>query len=126
MGVYLSRRILHCLDLSSASFALRYWGIMRYIANQRSARMHCEKEPVPPTELLDVLVRCFERRFNLPFKRSGLTDAEQKLAQKLYDVKYSTERWHVEGNTPLLALTGETFVALYVANPPTSKCRQLI
>ena len=68
----------------------------------------------------------FEDKLEATFERKGLTDAEQKLAAKLYDTKYGTDRWHVEGKAPFLSLTGETLVALYVANPPTSKCRQLI
>ncbi len=79
-----------------------------------------------PAEINDIVVREFERKLKITFGRWGLTDAEQKLAAKLYDTKYGTGRWHVEGKAPFLALTGETLVALYVANPPTSKCRQLI
>ena len=84
------------------------------------------KKCILPVEILDIMVQGFEKKLNLTFKRWGLTDAEQKLVAKLYDTKYGTERWNAEGKAPFLALTGETFVALYVANPPTSKCRQLV
>ena len=84
------------------------------------------KKSVLPAEIFDIVVQCFEKTLNLTFKRLGLTDAERKLVEKLYHTKYGTDKWHAEGKAPFLSLTGETFVALYVANPPTSKCRQLI
>ena len=84
------------------------------------------KKSILPTEILDIVIQGFERRLNLTFKRSGLTDSERKLVEKLYDTKYGTDKWHVEGKAPFLSLPGQTLVALYVANPPTSKCRQLI
>ncbi len=79
-----------------------------------------------PDEVTDIVVKGLENKLEATFERKGLTDAEQKLAAKLYETKYGTDKWHVDGKAPFLALTGETLVALYVANPPTSKCRQLI
>jgi len=84
------------------------------------------KKNILPDEVTDIVVQGFENKLGMTFERKGLTDAEQKLAVKLYDTKYGTDKWHVDGKAPFLALTGETLVALYVANPPTSKCRQLI
>ena len=84
------------------------------------------KKRILPEEVADTVVHEFENKLSITFKGQGLTDAEERLARKLYDTKYGTDRWHVEGNAPFLSLTGETLVALYVANPPTSKCRQLI
>jgi len=81
---------------------------------------------IMPEEVAHIMVEGFEKRLNVPFGKPGLTDAEQKLTTKLYDTKYGTDKWHAEGKAPFLSLTGETLVALYVANPPTSKCRQLI
>ena len=84
------------------------------------------KKNILPDEVTDIVVQGFENKLEATFERKGLTDAEQKLVAKLYDTKYGKDRWHVEGKAPFLSLTGETLVALYVANPPTSKCRQLI
>jgi lipoate-protein ligase A len=84
------------------------------------------KKNILPDEITDIVVQGFEKKLEATFESKGLTDAEQKLVAKLYDTKYGTDRWHVEGKAPFLSLTGETLVALYVANPPTSKCRQLI
>ena len=84
------------------------------------------KKSIHPDEVLERVVQGIEKKLGMTFERRSLTDAEAKLAEKLYDTKYGTDRWNVEGKAPFLALTGETFVALYVANPPTSKCRQLI
>jgi lipoate-protein ligase A len=84
------------------------------------------KKKILPQEVTDIIVQGLESKLEATFERKGLTDAEQKLAVKLYDTKYGIDRWHVEGKAPFLSLTGETLVALYVANPPTSKCRQLI
>lgn len=84
------------------------------------------KRNILPDEVAEIVVQGFENKFEATFERKGLTDAEKKLAAKLYDTKYGTDRWHAEGKAPFLGLTGETLVALYVANPPTSKCRQLI
>ena len=84
------------------------------------------KKKILPEEVTDIIVQGLESKLEATFERKGLTDAEQKLAVKLYDTKYGIDRWHVEGKAPFLSLTGETLVALYVANPPTSKCRQLI
>jgi hypothetical protein len=79
-----------------------------------------------PEEIIGILIQGFERKLNVTLEKSRLTGTERKLAEKLYDCKYSTDKWHFEGKAPFLSLTGETLVALYVANPPTSKCRQLI
>ncbi|OGP87404.1 MAG: hypothetical protein A2156_03990 [Deltaproteobacteria bacterium RBG_16_48_10] len=84
------------------------------------------KRNILPDEVTDIVVQGFENKMEATFERKGLTDTEQKLFAKLYDTKYGTDRWHVEGKAPFLSLTGETLVVLYVANPPTSKCRQLI
>jgi lipoate-protein ligase A len=84
------------------------------------------KKSILPDEFTDIVVQGFENKMEATFERKGLTDTEQKLVAKLYDTKYGSDRWHVEGKAPFLSLTGETLVALYVANPPTSKCRQLI
>ena len=84
------------------------------------------KKNILPDEVADIAVQGFENKVEATFERKGLIDAEQKLVAKLYDTKYGTDKWHVEGKAPFLGLTGETLVALYVANPPTSKCRQLI
>ncbi len=84
------------------------------------------KKPVMPAEILDVMVQGLEKKLNSTFERSGLTDLERKLTERLFDTKYSTHKWHDDAKAPFLSLTGETLVALYVANPPTSKCRQLI
>ena len=84
------------------------------------------KKSILPEGVVDVVVQGFEKKLDVTFERWGLTDAEERLVAKLYDTKYNTDRWNVDGKTPFLALTGETLVALYVANPPTSKCRELI
>ena len=84
------------------------------------------KRSVLPEEILDIVLQGFEKKLNVTLEKKGLTDTEKKLISRLYDTKYGTDQWHDKGKAPLLALTGETFVALYVANPPTSKCRQLI
>ena len=84
------------------------------------------KKNILPDEVTDIVVQGFEDKLEATFEKKGLTDAEQKLVAKLYDTKYGTDRWHAEGKAPFLSLTGETLVALYVANPPTSKCCQLI
>lgn len=84
------------------------------------------RKNILPDQVTGILVRGFENKLEATFEKKGLTDTEQKLAAKLYDTKYGTDQWHADGKAPFLALTGETLVALYVANPPTSKCRQLI
>ncbi len=84
------------------------------------------KNKILSNEVADIIIEGFENKLEVAFERKGLTDAERKLAVKLYDTKYGTDQWHVDGKAPFLALTGETLVAVYVANPPTSKCRQLI
>ena len=81
---------------------------------------------IVPAEIINIVVHEFEKKLGMTFERQGLVNAEERLTTKLYDTKYGTDRWHVEGKAPFLSLTGETLVALYVANPPTSKCRQLI
>jgi|GEM_PF-760030 len=81
---------------------------------------------IKPQEILVRIGNEFEKKLNMSFKKEGPIETEQRLAEKLYNKKYNTEKWHKEGKAPFLALMGETLVALYVANPPTSKCRQLI
>lgn len=84
------------------------------------------KKNILPDEVTEIVIEGLEKKLEVTFEKKGLTDAEQRLITKLYDTKYGTDQWHVEGKAPFLSLTGETLVALYVANPPTSKCRQLI
>ncbi len=84
------------------------------------------RKNIVPDQVTDILVRELENKLEATFEKKGLTDTEQKLAAKLYDTKYGTDQWHADGKAPFLAITGETLVAVYVANPPTSKCRQLI
>jgi lipoate-protein ligase A len=84
------------------------------------------KKNIRSDKLNKIIVHEFEKKLEIIFEKNGITGAEQKLATKLYDNKYSRNKWHTEGRAPLLSLTGETLVFLYVANPPTSKCRQLI
>jgi lipoate-protein ligase A len=102
-------------------------GILRSAFNRNFTSLTSElKRSILPAEIIDIVVHEFEKKLKVTFERQGLTDAEEKLATKIYDTKYGQERWNTEGKAPFLALLGETLVALYVANPPTSKCRQLI
>ncbi len=84
------------------------------------------KISITPQEICKMVEKEFEGKMDISFKKEGLIDVERILSEKLFNEKYGKERWHVEGKAPFLALLGETLVVLYIANPPTSKCRKLI
>jgi hypothetical protein len=77
-------------------------------------------------EVKKALVHGFEERLDVRFEKQGLTEDEQKLSEKLYRVKYSLRRWNVDGTEPFLVGMGKTTVEVFVAYPPTSRCRELI
>ncbi len=81
---------------------------------------------VPLDDVKKAVVHGFEERLGVRFESQSPLEAEQKLAEKLYRVKYATDKWNIRREEPLLATMGETLVEVYVANPPTSKCRELI
>jgi len=50
-------------------------------------------------EAYDALVKGFEKALNISLRESELTTYEQKLAEKLYRGKYSTDEWNFNGKT---------------------------
>lgn len=74
----------------------------------------------------ETLVQGFEEVLGVRFENKGLTKDEQRLTEKLYRVKYSLYKWNVNGQEPFLAGMGKTAVEVFVAYPPTSRCRELV
>ncbi len=74
----------------------------------------------------EVILSGIKRRLNIEFEEEGLTTDEQKLVDKLFRMKYNSERWNVDGNEPILVDMGKIAIEVFVAYPPTSKCRKLI
>ncbi|MEM2984855.1 MAG: hypothetical protein QXL24_06500 [Candidatus Jordarchaeaceae archaeon] len=81
---------------------------------------------IPVDDLIDPLVLATEEKLDVKFKEQNITEDEEKLTQKLYRVKYSVDKWNIDGREPFLTGMGKTTVEVFVAYPPTSKCRQLI
>jgi len=77
-------------------------------------------------EVKKALVQGIEERLGIGFEEQGLTEDEQKLVEKLYRVKYSLSKWNVNAHQPFLVGMGKTTVEVFVAYPPTSRCRELI
>jgi len=51
------------------------------------------KEPISIEELQKAIIKGFEEVFNIEFYYSELTLEEEKIAQHLYETKYSTDDW---------------------------------
>ena len=71
-----------------------------------------------------LLIDGITRRFGAAFEKQGFSRAEEKLSERLYEVKYSKDDWNFHGNAPL-SLKG-VLVDVYVAYPPTTSCRAII
>jgi len=72
------------------------------------------------------LVQGVEERLGVRFEAQEMTEDEQKLIERLHRVKYSFSEWTVKAHEPFLIGMGKIPVEIYVANPPTSMCRELI
>ena len=77
-------------------------------------------------DVINALVQGFEKRLGVNFNEQNITEDEHKLIQKLYRVKYNLDKWNASGYAPFLIGMGKTTIEVFVAYPPTSKCRQLI
>jgi lipoate-protein ligase A len=77
-------------------------------------------------DVMKALVHGNIERLGIKFQKQDITKEEQKLVQKLYRVKYSSNKWNVSGRQPFLIGMGKTAVEVFVAYPPTSRCRELI
>jgi lipoate-protein ligase A len=77
-------------------------------------------------EAKKALVQGVEERLGVRFEAQAVTEDEQKLIEKLHRVKYSSSEWNVKAHEPFLIGMGKIPVEIYVANPPTSMCRELI
>jgi lipoate-protein ligase A len=83
-------------------------------------------EEIPVGDVINALVQGVEEKLDVKFNEQRITEEEQKLIQKLYRVKYSLDKWNISGREPFLIGMGKTTVEVFVAYPPTSKCRELI
>jgi lipoate-protein ligase A len=83
-------------------------------------------EEMPLDDLINTLMLGIEEKLDVKFEEQNTTEDEQRLIQKLYRVKYSLDKWNIDGHEPFLIGMGKTTVEVFVAYPPTSKCRQLI
>lgn len=72
------------------------------------------------------ILKGFETRLGVKLSPQPLLEKEKSLMGKLHRMKYSTAEWNEKGKEPHLGLLGEKLVEVYVANPPTSKCREFI
>jgi hypothetical protein len=83
-------------------------------------------EEILMRDVINALLQGTEEKLDVKFNEQNLTEEEKKTSQKLYRVKYSLDRWNVSGREPFLIAMGKTTVEVFVAYPPTSKCRELI
>jgi lipoate-protein ligase A len=77
-------------------------------------------------DVKEAIVQGVEETFNVKLEEQSLTEDEQKLAEKLFRVKYRLNKWNINGHEPFLTGMGKTTVEVFVAYPPTSLCRKLI
>lgn len=73
-----------------------------------------------------VITNGFEKKLGVKLTPQPLLEREEQLMLKLHQVKYSATEWNEKGKEPHLAMLGEKLVEVYVANPPTYKCRELM
>lgn len=66
----------------------------------------------------------FEEVFNASLIEEQLNENEEKIAKRLYEVKYSKEEWIIKGEEPLTLK--DVLIEVYVAYPPTTLDRKLI
>lgn len=79
---------------------------------------------VAPSEIEGVLLDTLSHRFRAELQEQSLSQLEAGIADKLIQVKYSTDDWNLRGMAPLTLK--QLLVELYVAYPPTTNCRELI
>ncbi|MEM1587505.1 MAG: hypothetical protein QW476_04690 [Candidatus Bathyarchaeia archaeon] len=66
----------------------------------------------------------FEEVFNASLIDGMLNKEEEKIAKKLYEIKYSKEEWLTKGEEPLTLK--DVLLEVYVAYPPTALDRKFI
>jgi len=81
---------------------------------------------IEPETAKAAIMRGFERRLGVKLNPGSLLEKEKALMTKLHRRKYTTPEWNERGKEPHFSMLGEKLVEVYVANPPTSKCRELI
>jgi len=54
---------------------------------------------VPLSRIKRVIIRGFEKRFNVKLKKATLTSRERKIAKKLYEIKYSKRHWNEDAHS---------------------------
>jgi len=87
---------------------------------------HELREKIAMDDVKEAIVQGVEETFDVKLEKQNLTEDEQKLAEKLFRVKYSLNEWNINGHEPFLIGMGKTTVEVFVAYPPTSMCRKLI
>jgi lipoate-protein ligase A len=75
-------------------------------------------------EIEGILMDALSRRFKIELQEQDLSQIEAGMADKLSQVKYSTDDWNLQGKAPLTLK--QLLMELYVAYPPTTSCRELI
>ncbi|MEM3506501.1 MAG: biotin/lipoate A/B protein ligase family protein [Candidatus Bathyarchaeia archaeon] len=75
-------------------------------------------------EIKELLIQCFEDSLNIKLKKQSLKDYEKEISKKIYEKKYSSINWNLEGKTPLSFK--DVLIELLIANPPTSMCKEVI
>ena len=79
---------------------------------------------IPMEKVRQHLVESFQNTLDVELEKGGITDHEQALAQRLYEMKYSKRDWNIEGKEPLSL--SDVLIEVYVAYPPTSKCKHIM
>jgi lipoate-protein ligase A len=63
-------------------------------------------------------------QFGVSFEEQNPSPAEKRLAERLFEVKYSKDDWNLAGKAPLSLK--DALMEVYVAYPPTTSCREII
>jgi hypothetical protein len=71
------------------------------------------------------LVQSIAKHFEVTFQEEeNPSPVEKKLAERLYEIKYSKHDWTFEARAPLSIK--DVLIEVYVAYPPTRSCREII
>ncbi len=70
------------------------------------------------------LIESIGKRPGLEFETQSLLSSEKKLAERLYEIKYSRDDWNLKMKGPLTLK--DVLVDVYVAYPPTRSCKAII
>lgn len=104
-------------NLDALNCVLKHEG--RYTTLRRELSNNVEMDDIERA-----LIDSIAKQLGVSFQEQNPSPAEKRLAERLFEVKYSKDDWNFSAKTPLSLK--DVLVEVYVAYPPTRSCREII